>query len=273
MVLGFPALRGMSLTRADRHLGAALRPSREWRTCSPLLFGEVDHRLDDIKQWIINIDARGPSRATSGRPATAAALLRRARRADARVSSSSSPTSIRTNWEVYVRTDDGVVTIDQLSQGMNSIIAWVGTLLQRMYDIYPNVPEPAARARVRADRRARRAPPPGVAADPARPHPQPLPEGAVPGNLALAAAWLPDLVTRRAVRRSARAAARRTQMANDHLVATIAVADIDPHGLRADQILTSPLFGLMTSRSPKVLEADAERYDDELFIKQRSPDA
>jgi len=39
-------------------------------------------------------------------------------------------------WRVMVLTQDGVISIDQLSQGMISLLGWVGALLHRMYEIY-----------------------------------------------------------------------------------------------------------------------------------------
>ena len=46
-----------------------------------------------------------------------------------------------------MRTDDGDVPIDQLSQGTLSVIGWVGTLLERMYEIYDDTERPEEPAR------------------------------------------------------------------------------------------------------------------------------
>jgi hypothetical protein len=57
----------------------------------------------------------------------------------------------------------------------------------------------------------------------------------------------------------------------EHLMATVTAADVDPLGLRADQVLTSPLFGLMTSRSPE-FGKKTDRYDQLMTAETRTPD-
>ena len=50
-------------------------------------------------------------------------------------------------------------------------------------------------------------------------------------------------------------------------MATVTAAEVDPEGLRADQVLTSPLFGLETTLSEQV-RAELARYG-ELHAQQR----
>jgi hypothetical protein len=57
----------------------------------------------------------------------------------------------------------------------------------------------------------------------------------------------------------------------EHLAAMVTSADVDPEGLRADQVLTSPLFGLMTSRSPDFGEK-VERYSQLIIAASRTPE-
>ena len=260
-VLGFPALRGMSVTTPSG-ISSTQAPEPRVEDLLPLLLDEVDHRLDDIKQWIVNVEAHAQQadgerwRGLLDRffdvltELTPGATLEFA---------SVDPSS----WEVWVRTDDGVVSIDQLSQGMSSIIAWVGTLLQRMYDIYPTSPEPAAEgAFVLIDELDAHLHPAWQRLLPSltRKHfPQVQYLATSHSPLVASGLQMGELFV-------ATREPRKRPDGTEQLVATIAVADIDPQGLRADQILTSPLFGLMTSRSPEH-HRDVDRYS-ELYVKK-----
>jgi tetratricopeptide (TPR) repeat protein len=264
-VLGFPPLRGTSLV-TPTGISATQVPEPRVDDLLPLLRGNVDDRLDDVKQWIINVEARSRQ---SGDARSRQLLeeffqvLGALTPGMAIAYESVDPTS----WEVWVRTDDGVVSIDQLSQGMNSIIAWVGTLLQRMYDIYPYSDRPLEQ-------------PAFVLVDELDAHLHP--------------AWqrlLPDLIRERFPRVQFLATSHSPLMVGslrpgelfvvardtvptteggERSVATVTAVDVDPKGLRADQILTSPAFGLLTSRSP-AFDHQADRYDTLMRNTSRSP--
>ena len=47
-----------------------------------------------------------------------------------------------TTWAIWLKTSDGEVELDAISQGMSSILNWVGVLLRRLYDVYPRSQEP-----------------------------------------------------------------------------------------------------------------------------------
>ena len=57
VVLGFPALRGLSLA-APSGISHPKAPEPRVEDLLPLLRNQIDTRLDDIKQWIINVEAR-----------------------------------------------------------------------------------------------------------------------------------------------------------------------------------------------------------------------
>jgi energy-coupling factor transporter ATP-binding protein EcfA2 len=265
-VLGFPALRGMSLlTPVPTSTTKAPEPRVE--DLLPLLRNEVDQRLDDVKQWIVNIDAQG----RSGNPERTRQLLDRffAVLGELTPGATLELGGIETDsFEVRIRTDDGLVSIDQPSQGMSSIIAWVGTLLQRMYDIFDDRPTPSTgEAFVLIDELDAHLHPewqrllPGLARQHfpnvqylATSH-SPLVAGSLqPGEIFVASR---ALVT--------------SGDGSERLVSTVVPVDIDPKGLRVDQILTSPLFSLMTTRSPE-FHNDAGRYDELLTKPARTED-
>jgi hypothetical protein len=150
---------------------------------------------------------------------------------------------------------------------MSSIIAWVGNLLQRMYDIYPHSEDPATEPAV-------------VLIDELDAHLHPAWQRLIPSltrqhfpNVQFLATSHSPLIAG-SLRPGELYVARRVAATQadgvDRLVATIRQQDLDPKGLRADQILTSPLFGMMTSRSTD-FDEDVARYDKLLTADSRSP--
>ena len=264
-VLGFPSLRGMSLA-TPTGISSTQVPEPRVEDLLPLLRDDVDHRLDDVKQWIINIEARARQ---SGDQRS-----RRLLEQFFEVVSALTPGATlayeavdQVSWQVWVRTDDGVISIDQLSQGMNSILAWVGTLLQRMYDIYQGRDDPAAESAF-------------VLIDELDAHLHPVWQRLLPSLIrehfpkvqCLATSHSPLMAS------SLRpgelfVATREPGPSVDGVVrsvVTITAVDVDPRGLRADQILTSPLFGLLTSRSPEFGQR-VDRYSELMIAESRTP--
>lgn len=257
IVVGFPALRGMGVT-TPTGLSAPSSSMPTEDDVLPLVLGVVDQRLDDIKQWIINQELRNEHAVADSRHGR---LLDRffAVMRDLSPAGQVSFDSIdRETWAVNVKTEYGVIPIEQLSQGVSSTIAWVGTLLQRMYDVYPESEDPAGEAAL-------------LLVDELDAHLHP--------------AWqreLPSLVRRHFPRVQVVATSHSPLIASglklgelfvasrvrkpafgddgaENVVADVIRSNVDPKGLRADQILTTPLFGLETSRST-IFEDDKARY-------------
>jgi energy-coupling factor transporter ATP-binding protein EcfA2 len=106
----------------------------------PLVRGESDARMNQVKQWLLNLDYRVKDEENAGTNDGPAARLR----AD----------FIRVVGEllsgltlellpidpkrgvVMVRTDDGPVPIEALSQGTASLLGWIGVLLQRLSEVF-----------------------------------------------------------------------------------------------------------------------------------------
>ena len=147
---------------------------------------------------------------------------------------------------------------------MNSIISWVGTLLQRMYDIYGNSDEPAAE-------------PAFVLIDELDAHLHPAWQRLLPGLarnhfprvqfLATSHSPLVAGSLRRGELFVAERVPRTSSDGTEHLPAMVTSADVNPEGLRADQVLTSSLFGLETTLSGQA-RADLARYG-ELHAQQQ----
>jgi hypothetical protein len=139
VALGFPALRGA----AGRTTGVPFKDSRPEpvvRDVLPLLQGVVDWRLDDLKHWMINTHVQ--STRTDIRP-NVARRNQQMLEAFFEIFGRFVPGLTLgaglvdpVHSAVVVNTDDGLVPLEQLSQGIGSALCWVGTLLQRMYEIY-----------------------------------------------------------------------------------------------------------------------------------------
>lgn len=140
LVLAFPALRGViTLQPQGPTVGAALNPSVD--DVLPLLQGIVDSRLNNLQQWLVNAVLRS-EKSANGRDArmletfqsVISEMVPGGRIKYSRLD--------RTLWTVYFTIDGIEVPFDGISQGMSSILNWVGVLLQRLYDVYPNSKNP-----------------------------------------------------------------------------------------------------------------------------------
>jgi energy-coupling factor transporter ATP-binding protein EcfA2 len=150
VILGFPALRGTSARNPSGPTRGG-SPNPEVTDLLPLLEGGVDFRLDGAKQWIVNTQLRAePGNGTSPEEAE---RFSRMRDTYFRLLGDLTPgveyrfsRIDRQTWQVFVTTQDGEVPIDTLSQGTSSILGWVGTLLQRMFEIHSKSEHPEQEA-------------------------------------------------------------------------------------------------------------------------------
>jgi hypothetical protein len=135
LVLGFPALRSMT---ADRPSGPApagiVGPLVD--DVMPLLTVTPDTRLSDLKQWLIDLDYAAGGSGAAGRRAG------RTRDRFFEVLDHLMPDIglalhriDKTTRQIEVRTKDSIVPIEAISQGTAAVMAWVGTLLERLYEV------------------------------------------------------------------------------------------------------------------------------------------
>jgi energy-coupling factor transporter ATP-binding protein EcfA2 len=266
VVLGFPALRGVSTRNPQGPTGAG--PGKpQVRDLLPLLLGDVDSRLDDLKQWMVNAWVRGSDPAEKVAPGYG---VRSAPVIEAFFGVIKDLTpgmqialdGVDTHsWEVFVTTDDGRIPIDQISQGMSSIVGWVGTLVQRMFEIYPDDMAPTGREAL-------------VLVDEIDAHLHPAWQRALRplmgkhfGSLQMVATTHSPLVVAGMSSEEVLIARRDGPAGTPPRVAP---SPLEFSGMRADQILTSPLFGLGTTRGTRE-QADIDRYADLLGRDDRTP--
>ncbi len=147
LALGFPALRTVTWRRTG---GPQLDESRKRSVPAdvlPLIVGDPDPRMDELKQWIVNIDYRS-KHGNSGWGNRYGRLLEEFFRIVGRIAG-----RLRVEFggvdvergRVLVITDDGEVPIEAVSQGTVSLLGWIGVLLQRMYEVYDRDDNPSQR--------------------------------------------------------------------------------------------------------------------------------
>jgi energy-coupling factor transporter ATP-binding protein EcfA2 len=140
VALAFPPLRGVS---TENPKGPTTDGSRspDVEDVIPILLGSTDTRLNSLKQWLVNLHLR--SSAGEGVTEQQAKTNLELRDKYFEIFNTFVPGANvkfagvdRDSWQVNVTTNGVEVGIDQVSQGMSSILGWVGALLQRMYEIH-----------------------------------------------------------------------------------------------------------------------------------------
>jgi energy-coupling factor transporter ATP-binding protein EcfA2 len=142
LVLGFPALRGVSFS-AVRGPTADQTGHPSVDDIGPLLQGAVDGRLDNLHQWLVNTALRA-EKWPRGRESRMLDTFQE-------LVSEMVPGGVleyshvdRSTWQVMFKAENVLVRFDSVSQGMSAILNWIGLLLQRLYETYPRSPKPEA---------------------------------------------------------------------------------------------------------------------------------
>lgn len=257
LVLGFPALRGAP---SDNPKGLApLEPrGAEPADLLPLVNGEVDRRLGSFKQWLINVLEQAGRR--EPRAVAMKALLDDIIR-DVVPGEFRKLAPLDSSYVIRVKTDDSDepsssdVPFDDLSQGMTSIFNWLGVLVQRLYDFYPDAAEPHKQHAVTL-----------IDEIDAHLHPDwqrrlvELTKKFFPNVQVIATSHSPLLAG--ALRGKEMCVLERNRRTGR--VAPLEI-DVDFYGRNSQEILTSFVFGLQTDRNPET-ERLINRYYD-LFEK------
>jgi hypothetical protein len=147
LALGFPALRAVSW---DRPKGATSegRKRAAVEDLLPIVKGDPDPRLDRLKQWLVNLDSRINYERSNKGDDRYERLLARFFQIFDDVTPGMAIRFGHVNQdtrEVTVVTDDGEIPIELISQGSVSLMGWIGILLQRLYEIYGDDEDPTQR--------------------------------------------------------------------------------------------------------------------------------
>jgi hypothetical protein len=143
VALAFPPLRATSWASSRGPQGGGARYPMA-ADLLPMPSGEVDSRMDDLKQWLVNTDA------LCRKEGAAEIDRQRATRMLGTffgiVGELMEGLNIRFNevtsdFRILVETPDGAVQIEALSQGLTSLLSWIGIVVQRLYEVTPVRPE------------------------------------------------------------------------------------------------------------------------------------
>ena len=110
----------------------------------PLVAGGPDPRMDDLKQWIVNIDYHTKDESNPNRKRYVG-LLEEFFRVIGRLTEGLKVQFHKVDLElgqVVLVTDDGRVPLEAVSQGTISLFGWIGVLMQRMYEVYEREERP-----------------------------------------------------------------------------------------------------------------------------------
>jgi energy-coupling factor transporter ATP-binding protein EcfA2 len=240
-VLAFPALRAFSGG------GTALPPEPRAvpEDVLPMAINSVDGRLSDLKIWLINLEHKvKDERHTRVRDYFFEALGRLA------IGVSITPSRVDPDRsQVVVRTADGEVPIETVSQGSASLMCWIGVLLQRLADIHYDSPDPWNQPAL-------------VLIDEIDTHMHPLWQRLIVHGLK-------ELFPRVQFVATTHSPLLVADLPPESIVVLrrdgerVTCAHLDPandvRGLRADQILLGEVFGLDGVRGPE-MEQDQKRY-------------
>jgi predicted ATPase len=247
LVLAFPALRGVTTGQVSGPMRLEESdPSVD--DIAPLLQDKVDTRNTQLRQWLINTaiqakDAPGSRQAKMFD--TFQAVLR-----DLVPGRNVAFSHVdQETWTIWLKCDDGDVSFESLSQGTSSILGWVGVLLQRLYHVHRALETPEHGAGL-------------VLIDEIDAHLHPrwqrklvsLTREKFPNIQVIASSHSPLLAG--AMQRAELRIVERDASTGEMSVRT---PREDLHGQRADDILTSSLFALDTTRSPEA-EAKIQEY-------------
>ena len=144
LAMGFSALRTIGWTRTRSSEAIRQRPTAN--DLLPLTSEEPDSRLDGVKQWLVRLDhLRITDGVSAADRARYGALYERVFEVLGKLATGVEiePGHVNPNTgEITIRTKDGPIPIESLSQGTLSLVGWAGTLMQRLYETAPRDVEP-----------------------------------------------------------------------------------------------------------------------------------
>ena len=140
LVLGFPPVRGIGIApQGDVDIDTGARkPTVD--DVLPLLTSEVDARLDDVQAWVR--EAAGTWLDKGPAPPSVERFFRVLGHLTPEREGAGQPhfSRIGDGGRVMVATSDGEVPLEYLSQGMGSVLSWVGTLIARLEALQADKP-------------------------------------------------------------------------------------------------------------------------------------
>jgi hypothetical protein len=147
LAVGFPPLRVASRDRSrvnDSPRARDLLPGPA--DILPIISGGGDPRVDTMTEWIVNLDSLRlkNEEMRKGQGGKYGLLINEFFRVINELTEGMSIQFDKVDefGRLLVRTDDGVVPIESISQGSTSLIGWVGILMQRLFEVHDVADKP-----------------------------------------------------------------------------------------------------------------------------------
>jgi hypothetical protein len=243
LVLGFPPLRAITWKRPDGPT-PLLAPDPSPRDLLPILSTEPDTRLNNLKQWLVNLDRQGEGRdADPNAKRILDRFFEAVRALTPGMAVRLASIDKRTN-AILLDTAGGLIPIELVSQGMVSALCWIGVLLERLYEVHQAQHDPEEGGAL-------------VLIDEIDAHMHPRWQHSLMGPLASTFTSVQFIASTHSPLIVAGLGASEILVLHRDAAGDLRVEhpDIAPQGLRADQILTSPLFNLDSTRDPETTRA------------------
>lgn len=147
LALGFPSLRSVTFERPKLSpLESKQRPTVE--DLLTLVSGSIDYSANKLKEWLLNLDYQIKTEIAGSNVSKSefyerqrAKLFELIHRITPGLAFEYAGINTRT-YQINIRTADGVVPIEELSEGTTALIGWSSVLLRRMYDLYGDTENP-----------------------------------------------------------------------------------------------------------------------------------
>jgi predicted ATPase len=148
VAFGFPAIRGIPPASGFDPTGEVPYSYPRVADVVPLIRGGADERATNLRRWIFNSYVRSQDERL---PAAARTRYRRAIDAFFTLVDAMAPgfdlafsRCDTETFEILLKTSDGEIPLDYISQGMSSTIGWAGIVMQRLAEIYADQDDPQA---------------------------------------------------------------------------------------------------------------------------------
>lgn len=147
LVVGLPVVRGVSTTNPTG-VGASGARDPSPSDVLPLLRDDVDLRIDDLKAWIaqqwFSLQEGGRGRTADRHRRILDTFFQLVEQLTPPLRLSFKGVEAQTG-RVLLESEDGLISFDELSQGLTAMLGGIGVLLQRLYEVYPDDEAPEQR--------------------------------------------------------------------------------------------------------------------------------
>jgi hypothetical protein len=142
LALGFPPLRSVSSKPVSNPQIIEDRPRPMPSDVLPIVSGDPDSRVGDLKQWLVGMELRRNSTKDQGKTQRMLGEFFKTINVLLEGIKIDFKDLVVEGGEIRVATEDGTVPLHSLSQGTVSMIGLIGVLLPRLYDVHSASQQP-----------------------------------------------------------------------------------------------------------------------------------